>query len=91
MKTEYPPLPVLYAFQDSQTKKRIQELLSKEKISRDTAYKIVDIIFKSKEAAKLREQMQDIGEEGVNTLSKLPQKHLIPKLTLIIRSILEDL
>jgi len=91
MKTEYPPLPVLYAFRNPKTKTRILKLLSKEEISQDTANKIVEIVFKSREAAKLREEMQEMSQEALDALSKFPQKRLIPKLTLVIRSTLEDL
>ncbi|MEM2102549.1 MAG: polyprenyl synthetase family protein [Candidatus Bathyarchaeia archaeon] len=91
MNTEYLPLPVLYLFQNPKTKMQILKLLSKEEISQNTANKIVDIVFKSKEIAKLKKEMQKMREEASDILSKLPQKHLIPKLTLIIRSTLEDL
>ncbi|MGQ9565947.1 MAG: polyprenyl synthetase family protein [Candidatus Bathyarchaeales archaeon] len=91
MKTEYPPLPVMYLFRNPKTKTRILKLLAKKEISQDTANKIVNTVFKSSEVTKLKKEMQKMYEEALGILSEFPQKHLIPKLTLLIRSTLEDL
>jgi geranylgeranyl pyrophosphate synthase len=44
-KNEYLPLPVLYALKDKQTKRKIIEILTKERVSDKDAEKIVDIIY----------------------------------------------
>jgi len=85
------PLPILYAFQDSQTKKKILKILLGKRLSPRGTNEIVDIVFKSKDVAKLRAYMKELSQKASLLLSELPQKHLIPLLELIIYSTLEDL
>lgn len=85
------PLPILYAFQDAQIKKNILKILSGKKLSQECADEIVNIVFRSKDLAKLKAYMKKLSQEASNIISELPQKRLIPQLELLINSTLEDL
>lgn len=85
------PLPILYTFQDSQTKENILKILSRKKLSPQVADEIVDVVFKSKDVAELKAYMTKLSQKALIVLSQLPQKDLIPQLELIINSTLEDL
>jgi geranylgeranyl pyrophosphate synthase len=81
----------LYAFQDARTKENILKILSRKKLSRESADEIVNIVFKSEDLAKLKAYMKRLSQEALTIASELPQKRLIPQLELLINSTLEDL
>jgi geranylgeranyl pyrophosphate synthase len=85
------PLPMVYAFQDSQAKEDILKTLSGKKLSPRAANKIADVVFESKGVAKLKAYMKTLSRDALTLLYELPQKYLIPKLELIVDSTLEDL
>jgi len=91
MKNECLPLPILYAFQNPQVKKKILKKLAKGKISENTADEIVEIVLSSKEVQKLKGIMQKISEEALDIVYQSPELYIKPMLTLLLRATLEDL
>jgi geranylgeranyl pyrophosphate synthase len=85
------PLPILYAFQDADTKENILKILSGKKLSPERVDELVNIVFKSKDLAKLEAYMRKLSQRALTIVSELPQKRLVPHLELLINSTLEDL
>jgi len=91
VRNECLPLPVLYAFKNSKTKKIILDYLSKREISDKDAERIVDLIFEDESVEMLRNKVKGLAEEACNGISSVPNKNLISQMEILIKSVVEDL
>jgi geranylgeranyl pyrophosphate synthase len=91
IKNECLPLPILYAFKNSQTKKIILDYLSKPEISDKDAERIVDIIFKEENVKMFRNKVKHLAEETCNSISSIPNKNLNFQMKILIKGVVEDL
>lgn len=84
------PLPILFVFRDARKRKKIERLLKKgDKITKEDANEIVDIVMTAKETRELQRQMRLMIDEGKALLSFA--KHDPANLKLILESTIEDL
>lgn len=90
-KNECLPLPILYAFENPQTRKSILNVLSKREISEQDVEGIVDTIFGETNVEMLRNKVTNLAEEAYNSVSSIPNRSLIPKLRTLIKGVIEDL
>jgi len=88
--SEYLPIPVLYAMQDTESKKKIEKLLAKEITNRDVGV-LVDAVFKAKNVGKLKKYMEELVAEAVGITSTVRNKNLRDQLLSFASSTLEDL
>ena len=88
--SEYLPIPVLYAMQDTESKKKIEKLLAKEITNRDVGV-LVDAVFKAKNVGKLKEYMEELVGEAVGITSTVRNKNLRDQLLSFASSTLENL
>jgi geranylgeranyl pyrophosphate synthase len=91
IKNECPPLPILYAFKNPQTKKIILDYLSKREISDKDAERIVNIIFEEENVEMLRNKVERLAEEACNDIASIPNKHLVSQMKILIKGAIEDL
>ena len=87
---ECPPIPILYAFQDSKTKSKIHGIIRKNMSSED-ADLIVDIIFNTKGVTKLRNEMQNLVDEATQALKRIRESATKSLLSTLAKCMLEDL
>jgi geranylgeranyl pyrophosphate synthase len=90
-KNECLPLPILYAFQNPQTKKTIMNYLSKQKITDDDAEEIVDIVFEEENVELLRNEVKHLAHEACNSISNISSTNLAHQMTILIKGIIENL
>jgi len=90
-KNECLPLPMLYAFRKSQTKKDIILLLSKPKISHKDSEKIVNIVYEEKSVKIFQNKIHRLAEKTMKDLSKLKNPSVRSQMQMLIIGALEDL
>jgi geranylgeranyl diphosphate synthase type II len=92
LKNECPPLPILYAFQNKKTKKKIQGTLRKKMSQEDTDVDlVVDMMFETREVKQLLRKMRHIVDQAVNCLSTLDDSAARTTLRELALSMLEGL
>jgi geranylgeranyl pyrophosphate synthase len=88
--SEYLPIPILYAMQDTESKKKIEKLLAKEITNRDVDV-LVDAVFVAKNVGKLKKYMEELVAEAVGITSTVKNKNLRDQMLSFASSTLEDL
>lgn len=91
IKNELLPLPMLYAFMNSQTKKVIIDVLSKPKISNNDAEKIVDIIFEEKTVKIFKNRIKRLAGKASESISSLRNLDAKSQMQALLMGVLEDL
>lgn len=87
---EYLPIPILYAMQDPQAKKRIWKLL-RRRVSGKNVDALVDAVFETKQVKDLKEYMERLVVEGLDLTSKVRNENFRDQLSSFVSSALEDL
>ena len=64
------PLPVLYAMCNLKSKKRIIHLLKKKELTNDDAIEVADVVLKTRDVQRLRDEVRRLIEEGNKLLNK---------------------
>jgi len=85
------PIPVLYAMRDKDSKKRIQKLLAKRKITSNDVDELVDLVIEARSVKKLKEKMKDLVVESIHLISNVRNENLKQLLGTLTSSALEDL
>jgi geranylgeranyl pyrophosphate synthase len=88
---EYLPLPIIYAFKNKQTKKRIMNYLSKQKITDQDAEKIVDIVFDEENVEQLRNEIRSMAKEACDSINTIINKKAFGQIEKLINGMTEDL
>lgn len=90
MSNEYLPIPILYAMQDSKSKKKIWKLLSR-RVSGKNVDVLVDLVFETKQVKDLKEHMERLVAEAINLTSKVRKGKSKDQLRSFVSSTLEDI
>ncbi len=86
------PIPIIIAMQNSNTKKQIDEILAKPKMTKKDAEKLVETVFETESVKKLKKEMEDFSTQAICLLYVLHGKVLLRnQLELWVSSMLEDL
>jgi len=85
------PLPILYAFCDQKAKKKIINILRKRRIQEKDAFKIVKIITDTKGMQALRQEVQALLRDGVQSLKIVKRRILTTQLKNILHATVESL
>jgi geranylgeranyl diphosphate synthase type I len=91
MRIDRLPIPIIIAMQNAKTKKEVDEILAKRKISKNDTEKLVKTVFQTKSVKSLKKEMEDISSQAICLLRVLHNKVLRNQLELWISSMLEDL
>jgi geranylgeranyl diphosphate synthase type I len=85
------PLPVLYALQSRKHRKRIQEILLKEILTKEDCNELVEIICETTEWLRLKQYLVNLEKKAQRALNKLSNSQTKYELQLLAASMLEDL
>jgi geranylgeranyl pyrophosphate synthase len=85
------PLPLLYAFQDTDVKGRILRILEKTKLSERDSQNIVDIVSRSRGVKRLKRDMDDMMRTALSTLKLVGQPETTQLLGSLLDPIYEDI
>jgi geranylgeranyl pyrophosphate synthase len=88
--TEWPPLPILYAFQDKKMRSRIQEMIH-EGMSKKETNLVVDCIMESREVHQLVQEMRKIMDNANKAVNTLPNSEAKQTMLDLAQIMLEDL
>lgn len=88
---ELPPLPLLFAFENSVVKRTIMDVISKPKISGTDIERLVDIVLDEKVLKSLKSRIRDLVIEASETIVGLQNREIKSQLQTLVKSILEDL
>jgi len=91
MKNECLPLPILYAFKDSQARESILTVLSSRRINEEDAEKIVDLVFEAKEVKKFEKKLRSWAEKALEDISHLRKNNIEPHMENLIKGTIEDI
>jgi geranylgeranyl pyrophosphate synthase len=88
--SEYLPIPILCALQDAESKKKIEEILTK-KITNEDIDALVDIMFENKGVQDLKKRMECLMAEAVDLIPHVRGMYIREQLLGFVYSTLEDL
>lgn len=88
--SEYLPIPVLYAMQDTESKKKIEKLIAKKITSSDVNV-LVDAMFETKKVGEIKKYMEELVAEAIEVTSNVTNKNSKDQLRSFASSTLEDL
>jgi len=91
IKNEILPLPILYAFKNPVAKKALICILSKPKISKKDAEKIVDIVSEEKNVQMFRTEIQQLAKKALKNISKISNQNARIQMQMLIEGAIEDL
>jgi geranylgeranyl diphosphate synthase type I len=91
VRNECLPLPLLYLLRSPGLKKKIRGILDEEKISESEAGELVEMIWASREVAKLKESLGKVEKEAASCLSVLRPNSAKKTLLILVEAMLEDL
>lgn len=89
VKNECLPLPILYAFRNTEKKSEIIQLLRKDKITEEEVEEISDMVMDMKEVQELKKEMQSLIRKAEKLLMYLKRDK--NTLKLLLSSTVEDL
>jgi geranylgeranyl pyrophosphate synthase len=85
------PLPLLFAMQDHEAKRKVLNIISKHKITENDVAELVDVILEAEPVVELKEKMQHLIREGLNLTNNLPKTNAQIRLRRLLSFMLEDL
>ena len=89
--SEYLPVPVLYAMQNKNTKKKVQKMFAGRKIKRKDVDELVNLVFKATDVIRLKKRMKEFVDESVQIVSELENLKLKTQLESLTSTFLEEL
>ncbi len=91
VKYECLPLPVLYALQNTTYRNKIYEILSDEEINEKDIEELIETIYKTSEISIVKRYLERLEKIAISLLNNLQSKKIKDTLSLLARSMLEDL
>jgi geranylgeranyl pyrophosphate synthase len=91
IRSEYLPVPVLYAIQDEESKGTVEKLISKRKMTSADVDELVDTVLEAKSVGRLKKKMGELVAESFCLASKVKNQKSRNYLRNITSSTLEDL
>ncbi|MEM3701003.1 MAG: polyprenyl synthetase family protein [Candidatus Bathyarchaeia archaeon] len=83
------PLPLLHAFQNTETKNKVVEILRKNEITNQEVQEILDLVLGAREVEELKKEMRSLIKQEKNLLQGIKRNSNI--LHFFLSSTLEDL
>jgi geranylgeranyl pyrophosphate synthase len=91
IKAETLPLPVLYAFQDTESRKKIEEMVDRNPLTSKDIQELLDIVLSSESVLKLRKHMSDLVTEASKQATNVQNERIRILLRRLAATTLEDL
>lgn len=91
MVNECLPLPILYAFQNPETRNKIINLLRKKEMGEEDVDRLVNMVFEASEVKSLRKTMQQFAGKSISALKYLRKEKVKKDLRILVLSTLESL
>lgn len=91
LKNECPPLPFLYALQNSRVKTKVLSLLKDVRLRRNNFEEITEIVLKSQKVQKLKEEMINLTQKENQRLDFVANNKTRKELKLLLSASLEYL
>jgi geranylgeranyl pyrophosphate synthase len=91
MKHEILPLPILYALKNKIIRKRILEILSRDNLRKKDCDELLQVIYKTKEIAVLKQKLLDLQKEAIRKLNILSKEEKKDELRMLASFLTEDL
>jgi len=85
------PLPLLFAMKDHEAKRKVSNTISKRKITRNDVDELVDVTLEVEPVVELKERMQRLMDEGLETTNNLARSKTQAILKRLLSFMLEDL
>ncbi|MGB9854528.1 MAG: polyprenyl synthetase family protein [Candidatus Bathyarchaeales archaeon] len=85
------PLPLSIAMQDQKTKRKVLNIISRPKITKNNINRLVDVVLEAEPVVKLKNKMQLLIKDGQSLTNTLPIAKLQSNLQLLLSFMLEDL
>ena len=85
------PIPLLYAFQDKDSRKKIEKLLASKKLNTQQIEDLLDTVMDSRPVANLKTRMSNLITQAQNTLHVLQNERTRKLLADMAEATLEDL
>jgi geranylgeranyl pyrophosphate synthase len=91
LKNECPPLPMLYALQNSEIRNEIKPLIKSSNLAKKDANKIVRIVLDSEEVQELKSNTNVMISEEIKRMSFVPRNKLRIEIKLLLEALTEGL
>jgi geranylgeranyl pyrophosphate synthase len=91
IKTEALPIPILYAFQDKESSKEVERLLSNRELTGKEIEELLDIVLESRSVVKLRTRMSNLVAQAERAIYQMRNASTKKLLTNMVEAALEDL
>jgi geranylgeranyl diphosphate synthase type I len=88
---EYLPIPVLYVMQDKDSRRKIQKLFAKGKVTDNDIDELIHIVFEARNVKKLEKEIKELAAEAICLISNIGDNKLRSQLGKLMSSTLEDL
>jgi geranylgeranyl diphosphate synthase type I len=85
------PLPLLFAIQGHEAKRKVLNIISKPKITKRDFAKLVDVVLQAETVVKLKNRMKILIRRGMKLTNKLPKEEQQNRFHNILSFMLEDL
>jgi geranylgeranyl pyrophosphate synthase len=85
------PIPILFAFQELERKKEIEEIIAKKELTDDDVATLVEIVCESRFVKNLKRDMKHFATLAISAANKLDKKSTKEILIKWVSSMLEDL
>jgi geranylgeranyl pyrophosphate synthase len=85
------PIPILYAMEDGEARRKIEKLLTKQEMTSEDIDTLVDIVFTSKSVIRLKKKMQDLVARSFDLTLGIKNSNSAKLLRNLGKCALEDL
>jgi geranylgeranyl diphosphate synthase type I len=91
IRAEALPIPILYAFQDKKSEKRMEEIVGKKQLTSEDVETLLDLVLNSGPVLKLGSYMKDLATAAIGLTAHVQDKEVATLLRKLATSALEDL
>jgi geranylgeranyl diphosphate synthase type I len=91
MKNECPPLPILYALQDADVRRKIRLLIQSPRFVEEDAEKLAEVAFGSKSVQKLRKKLISLAKTELKNIDFIKEKVATRDATALLEALTECL
>jgi geranylgeranyl pyrophosphate synthase len=91
LRSESLPLPIAYALEDENAKRKIISILNNDEISEHNALELVQLVYETRQVQNLIKQISKLKEEALRQLKTLDNSKACRELKTVIKAAMEDL
>jgi geranylgeranyl pyrophosphate synthase len=91
VRAEALPIPILYAFQDKKSEKRMKEIVGKKQLTSEDVETLLDLVLNSRPVLRLGAYMKGLATTAIDLTAHVQNKEVVTLLRKLATSALEDL